>query len=649
MTYLLIAQNEVDLALLRQGAIFRLLGSPLDHEIEQELTFTRGPASAKRKVGYGLKGSIAAAKQACGTSIKEVLVRNCAADARSWFSQLSATIQASLEHGPLIVLVSHVRPHCLNPLVDSGWESVLAMLILAFPEVRWLFGTIQGYADAAKIGELDSFRSAHGIGNLFGPDQTPLFDETGLRDWVRQRAADKDSETKRDAKYLARRTKVAIALDEETPYAHLHAYTAYRFGFRATAVNTAALADQFLGDPRKNDDLSLVFEDIYVNFADGIKGMSWLDVDPEDNKGRSTQWPRLAKADHRIFVTSGQRLKGDGPKWICNKAYLSQQKTDGKHIATLFKPYAGIFRLWEGAGLVRKLRGPDFVGKVRRGVAEDFIWPPPRDSYTDGDSHGHSSPGVLLIIAESLIERAEGLQKEGVHTVQEAVRGAVLANDALELLGGRTPTIAMEALRLKHHLELLAECQFSGVEHHVCIRERITEIRHDIKAISYWFGPKKRRIAGWNAEMQIVTDLVRILREHGHFDEEQYCMTNIRRAMRKIWLHEARPWSYAGYPLRWYVEILLDRPIHFIGALSLWTAALFWFFMQHGQQQGGQEPMPGHGWEASIAETMTTFFQTQPPQGIGWLAMLVSSAAILFGFVHLGIFISHLYTQVSRR
>ncbi|MCB1102896.1 MAG: hypothetical protein KDL10_11060, partial [Kiritimatiellae bacterium] len=240
---------------------------------------------------------------------------------------------------------------------------------------------------------------------------------------------------------------------------------------------------------------------------------------------------------------------------------------------------------------------------------------------------------------------------DGSGSVEEAVRGAVLATDALELLGCRTPTQSIEALRLKHKFELLAECQFSGVEHHVCIKERIAEIRRDIRTISYWFGPRKRKLAAWNAEAQILTDLVRILRDHGHFDEEQYCMTNIRRAMRKIWLQDARPWSFLGYPFRWYVEILLDRPIYFAGAITLWTTLLFWFFMIHGIHQGGAASEATlHGWQVSLHETLATFFQTEIPQDlVNWWAVAVSAVAVLMGFVHLGIFISHLYTQVSRR
>lgn len=569
-----------------------------------------------------------------------------------------------MKKGDVAVVVHGARPLDLNPMVRLDCPEVtIAALVLTFPDVRWLFSAtsskdeVKSRPDSACC--LLDFRSKYGFQKLSGSLHADLFDGDGLRDWVKGRMVDASSRTH----FIPRRSSLALALDEECAYAELHAYSAYRFGYRAKMITTMCDANRLLqrqpiDDPETPE---LVFEDIFASFADaGTHGISKLYADPlrsssgvaDTFKGRALEWPLLGAASCRIFVTSGRHLPQDGNKRVKNRVLIAMQKASGKHIKTLFKPYAGIYRLWEGAGLHRRLRWTEpKTGKRFRGVAPGFMWPPAHQAHS-GENVSHSSPGALLQIADHLTARAEKLwdDLDGSGSVEEAVRGAVLATDALELLGCRTPTQSIEALRLKHKFELLAECQFSGVEHHVCIKERIAEIRRDIKAISYWFGPRKRKMAAWNAEAQILTDLVRILREHGHFDEEQYCMTSVRRAMRKIWLHEKRPWSLLGYPFRWYVEILLDRPVYFVGALTFWTTALFWFFMHHGHQNvSAVGNVSEHGWEASLAETMTTFFQTQTPDGIGWPALLVSSAAILFGFVHLGIFISHLYTQVSRR
>ena len=594
-----------------------------------------------------------------GQEIVKLLLCDDQEDARQSFPRF-AQMFSGLVNQPAIVIVARANPRLLIPLRHYGHESLLAMLILAFPEVRWLFCALDGYETYSTVdgeaavaavqrrqrielsnAQINDFRKAHGLHNLFCPNQSPLFDGAGLRDWVRQRSAG-HADSKCDAKYLARRTKTAIALDEETPYSHLHAYTAYRFGFRAAAVTSAKLADHLLGENSTSALPSLVFEDIYVNFADGESGMSWLDLESKSGKGRSTQWRRLEKAEHRIFVTSGQRVPGDGLKWASNAAYLSRQKAEGKPIETLTKPYAGIFRLWEGSELVRKLRWPDPTGKVRRGFAEDFIWPPPKESFTDEEHHGHSSPGVLLVIAESLIERAEQLLEDGVHSVPNAVRGAVLANDALELLGGRTPTVAVEALRLKHHFEVLAECEFAGVEHHICMKERLDEIRRDVGAISCWFGREQQTTAVLNAEMKILLDLVRLLRDQAQFDEEQEVMRRVRYLQNTLWMHKPS-WRKMFWPMLRYFELLLSSFPRFLMVIGGWIVLLSALYSVN-------RPSFYHG----LADSITSFFSVGGPIDPSYAdfhagGVVVICLAVVSGFVHLGIFISHLYTLVSRK
>lgn len=600
-----------------------------------------------------------------GQEIVKLLFSDDQEDARQSFPRC-AQMFSGIVAEPIVVIVARANPFWLNPLRDYGHESLLAMLILAFPEVRWFFCALDGCETYSVLNnetanassprrqrieqinaKISDFRKAHGLHNLFCQAPCPLFDATGLRNWVRDSMID-GTGSSHDAKYLPRRMKMAIALDEESPYAYLHAYTAYRFGFRAATVDGGKLADEILGNKGTKNELSLVFEDIYVNFADGRQGMSWLGVEVKTGKGRATQWPRLEHADHRIFVTSGQRVTGDGYKWLSNNDYLARQKASGKHIHTLFKPYAGIFRLWEGSGLKQELRWPDLTGNVRRGVAEGFIWPPEKDQFADDKQHGHSSPGILLVIAESLLERAEKLQQDGIHNVQEAVRGAVLANDALELLGCRTPTIAIEALRLKHHFEVLAECQFSGVEHHISFKDRMAEIRRDVDEISYWFGKEQQLTAALNAEMKILLDLVRLLREQAQFDEEQEVMRRVRYLQNTLWMQEP-PWRQMFWPVLRYVELLFSSFPRFLMVIGAWIVLLSVLYAW--SHSGG---MVSNLW-CGVEDAVTSFFSVGGPTNharnvvAGSFRVSVISLAVVSGFVHLGIFISHLYTLVSRK
>lgn len=631
MTFILLAQSQKELDVMKWGVRLSLLHKPEAPD-----------------------------KSIAGNAIHTIIVSGKEKDNRHSFNALAQVLENALSDGELTVIVSHVRPLLLNPLIHRGWESVIAMLILAYPDAQWLFGSILGYTNNEKPKTdkaLDAFRAAHGIGNLFKSLPNPLFDPAGLRDWVRKVTTEKFAPTDggqspsiADAAYLTRRQSLANSLDEEMAYSYLHAYTAYRFGFRAAAVTSSRVADRILGVAQWLQDPCLVFEDIYVNFADGRPGMSWLDANPnKKEEGRSKVWPRLERAEHRIFVTSGQRVRGDEEKWESNRAYIARQKIV-QHITTLYKPYAGIFRIWQDSKLARRLKWTDDKGKTRRGTAVGFVWPPPRESFTDTE-HGHSSPGVLLVIAEKLIERAGKLTDS--RTITDAIRGAVLATDALEILGCRTPTVAVEALRLKHYFEVLAECQFSGVEHHIHLEDRLKEIQRDVREIGHWFGRKQRTAAALNAEMMILLCLVRLLQAQCQFDEEQYLMHRVRQLHNSLWLRQGLGglrWRYIFWPFLRYSEFLLKSFSRFAVSIAAWISGLtaaFWYLrVQDHTLQDGKSLSPG--WEA-VSRAFSAFTGSDPLTVTGFFFPVLTGFAVLAGLAHLGIFVSHLYTLVSRK
>jgi hypothetical protein len=473
------------------------------------------------------------------------------------------------------------------------------------------------------------------VANLFAVEQDPIFDGTGLRDWVRN-CATANQITANDAEYLARRKEgvIACSVDDETPYSYLQAYASYRFGFRAITVNSALSADYLFGPNSPFPVPFLTFEDIYVNFPDGSSGMSWLGVNPSNNRGRDTRWPRLSHASYRIFVTSGHRSRGEREKWSSNLDYLARQ---GNHTCLLYKPYAGIFRLWQESGLRKKLRwSANPTCRVHRGVAEGFDWPPTlRPNHSDEQSH--SSPGAFLAVAESLIGRAEELLPN-VRSVVEALHGAVFATDALELLGGRTPTVAIQALQLKHHFEVVAECRFAGVEHHIQLEERFAEIERDVTLICSWFGRAQQTTAAMNAELRILVDLLRVFRESALFDEEQACMRRARTLHRKISLQRRRLFAAIAFPFRWYLDFLLGSIPRFLGAIGVWLLVLTCLYSATSS--------------LSIADAFHTafvsFIAIEPPASPD-PNVAVSMLAMVLGATHLGIFISHLYSLMARK
>jgi hypothetical protein len=479
-----------------------------------------------------------------------------------------------------------------------------------------------------------------------------LFDALGLRDWIRGLTEDALKEgrqhtpTKSQPSYLARRHRRAVAVDDESSYAYLNAYTAYRFGYRASAVHSYTLANELLDEDavafahsQKNVERfvpAILFEDLFLNFADGIRGLSHLS-DDDYGTGRAQLWPMVTDplVKHRIFVTSDQRLYGDRSRHDQNRTYINQQICNGRNVRVMLKPYAGIFQLWKQAGLGRR--------------PEDFIWPPHKSTVAD-HPHDHSSSGPLLWVAETLIHRAEEILRDGVCCAQHAVRGAVLATDALELLGGRTATASVQALRLKHNLEVLAECQFAGVEHHFEIDDRLEEIHDDAEHISKWFGPHRRIRAALNTEMQVLLELARVLHDYGHFDEEQMLTNRTRTIHNGLWVRQ-RPWRWIFWPILRYVDFLLDSFPRFIFSLIAWVVAtgIVAWIIDYSLSSGASEQLNSSSVHNAIKFSLDAFVgKTLPPDSNSVLDVLYIVAGVA-GLLHIGALVSLIYSKVTRK
>lgn len=597
------------------------------------------------------------------------------------FVELATRIEKAVQvygetphHQQVIIIADSVIPSRMNAAGEgSSWDNLLAMLILGFPELQWVFG-VSGNVFWKNEHELSSL--------IRSSTRVPLFDPSGLREWVRQTT--KNELLGIDDLSLPSRNEMAAAIDEERPYAYLHGYTAYRFGFRSDVITTwTAMKRRFACSndiPEKvwpcraaegTHGYWLLFEDMSLNFPDKPGSVHLLRLAPSF-KERGSFCPKLnslngdaERSEYRILVTTGQSRRGDHA-FRENRVHL-KQKVFGRG-GIVLKPASGMFDLWFQAGLLRAPLGSssgstqdhlEFLrngGRLRIGNAPGFFWPPhPQRSCSVGklSGKGHGAPGKLLLVAELLVERAEAL-RDRVRSVAEAVLGATLATDALELTGGRTPTTAIEALSLKHQFEVLAECQFSGVEYHIKIAPRIEEIALEIDAISLWFGEWQRPSARLNARMHILNQLIRILRENNRFDEEQLCLREVRRLHTTLWM-KSRPWRYIFWlPIR-YVELLLSSFLGFVGVLCIWVLILTLMFALAPADSGAS------GWGISrfilgFENAVTSFFsvgapmqQGKPPDDLSGLYVTVSAVAIISGFLHLGVLISHLYTVVSRR
>lgn len=520
----------------------------------------------------------------------------------------------------------------LNPLSLAGepWAKILGLLVLAFPEVLWVCAGSRGSAKTHWIFEQAHLMEYSDYYTLAKNGLVPLFDPSGFRNAIRYLIKER---TAHEAPDLQIRTLDAFAIDDEKSYAFFHAYTAYRFGFCSHVVTSHGMMKYLFGS---SDDFEctiprVLFEDLYLHFIDTNESLNYSDL---QNRDHDDNCPRLAKAIHRIVVTAGHGRKVDRERIIKNRKYLNSLRQQGQWNKVLFKPIAGVFDLWE-------------MAKLNRRIGSGFVCPPLPSDHSN-DRSGHSAPGRLLEVADRLIDRAERLLPN-VRTVGDAVHGAILATEALELVGHRTPTTALEALSLRHQFEVLAECQFYGVQSTLDAKSRLADLQKEVRSLAYWFDPREGKFAEWNAEAMILSKLIKIFRDHNRLDEEHQALVRSRALYRRMWFHKHRWWT-PFHPVAWYVEFLLGSMPRFIGAIFLWVAGLSVLYSVTTETDSQTTSKVYLEIVNVVYKSIASFFAVQPPpETMGTLNFYVVALAIIGGFVHLGIFISHLYSVVSRK
>jgi hypothetical protein len=194
----------------------------------------------------------------------------------------------------------------------------------------------------------------------------------------------------------------------------------------------------------------------------------------------------------------------------------------------------------------------------------------------------------------------------------------------------------------------LAESQFCGVQDSLEVKERLEDISKEVESLSYWFDPKRENFIRWNAEAAIINKLILIYREFNSFDEEQKALARSRTLHRKMWFY--KHWYYKPFEiLAWYVEKLLNSVPLFIFALFGWVFALGWLYDLTSITVEGSK-YTGSAW-LGFYQAIGSFFAVQPPQDTfsNIINPYVAELAVVSGFIHLGIFVSHLYSIVTRK
>ncbi|MEP3890931.1 MAG: hypothetical protein ABJN69_10720 [Hellea sp.] len=539
------------------------------------------------------------------------------------------------------VIVDYVNPSQLNPVnASSPFDSFIASMILSFPELSWYFATIHGnrkdtFEEIYLHHSLGAFSSKNRLDNIF--------DASGLSGFIR------DKISKSTNVQFVRRVNLAAAIDDEKGIAYKHAYAAYRFGYRANTIFTLGVFRQeFQKDVSHGYDVLL--EDVSLKFGDMSRGeeIDNFEKRAKEFKSLNSKNSKIESSKLRAIITSGFADR-NSKVFKDNKTHIGQKTEFGKVGDVVFKPTGGMY------DLERRL-------KLSTYLDENAI-----HTNHETDLGNHGVPGKIQSICDFLIRRADTL-KETAHNFSDYVLGSVWSTNALELTDLKSPSSAVEALTLKHCFELAFDCQYSG-KYNIEIASRMKEIEQKTKEISMWVTPTQKHSTSLNASMRIFSNLLNIVRDNSLFDEEILILNKIRQTRLKAWflkpvtLHESigipvikRIVYVIGLPIKGlfalpaiYVNFLLSSVFFFGFALFAWCIGLAF-----GYQWAYKEPLSSF-FSVSLPEAIITFFGSNgpvihddlhcSPVRVAW----VNSIAICSGIFHIGIFISYLFTLVSRR
>jgi hypothetical protein len=342
----------------------------------------------------------------------------------------------------------------------------------------------------------------------------------------------------------------------------------------------------------------------------------------------------------RVFVTNGWTSENQGMR----KEDVQELALNGTLYDVVFKPLSGIFHLaknshWQEGSL-----------------ADAFEWPPP-----DGDSSEaipHGIEGKMFAIVEVLLERAARVMKTKT-SVEDCIQGAVLAMDALELIGNRTPTTCVEALALKHELELSAECMFYGLQSELDIESRLAAVETEVEWLSERFHKPTREESRLDAELGVVERLIMVLRENDRFEEEQKATVRIRDLRRRLIyqrqcsLGGPRIFAWVASLGRRYMNWLFKQPGNFalgIATIVLFATSIYLFVLP-------KEPITTpHSASIAFWHAVENVVAAHPPDEVHHYEGFHSKWVLLFtpvfmiaGIFHIGVFIAFVYTRLTRK
>ncbi len=536
---------------------------------------------------------------------------------------------------------------------DTGVRT--SELILRYPSVYWIF-LVEKKHSALNMNRAIQELHFVELSNMFhlitllkrhANGFRAWFDPTGLRRTVRGEGQD---------------FQYGVAIDDEVDFSVLNGYMLYKNNFSTYVVSTYSEMEKVLNLESENrgGDLSIVMEDIELNFSDHNEN---------DKSILLTSMTNEKTRDLSIFLENRKQkfnsLKDARRIFVSSASETRPMKSPGEFVT---KPYGGMY-----TKELNLLREPHDNRVDKKSCTKTI-----ENGHSVGDSRAQQVAAGILEIAKQATSN--------VCTTETAIHVALMALDARRLLAGESLSLSLEALALQHKMEVTAECAFIGTASKLAVKDRISSLNEDIKKITR--KNKNHSYQTNNALVEIVGNIRQIYKQYDHFFEEEESIIKLRTYEwhLKYWSNQPKSNArrfisnvffilkliIAGLP-EFYFNYVISRLWKMGLCISIWIlifAVVYSLLFPIDVIRTADYCEIGfHEW---LIHSTVNFLA--PGTGIGVLADIkaqsflancetlttlniiefrrywyISLTEMLFGFVHIGIFISYLFQKISRR
>lgn len=546
------------------------------------------------------------------------------------FANIADTIEQALEDDIVfrrsrVVLVGTDAEAGPKPIPEalvatdySHWYNLVALLVLTFPDIHWVFATTPEEhrlmeavgLDLHSLPDGESERLRH-IVALRDDGYEPLFDPSGLRNLIKLQSFTALNVLSMVAGKVEcpERRALAVVIDDEIEVAIAMAYVHYRQGYRTLMITT----EKQLRDARHAGDITCAAESFTIEFPDASVGLE--DLPPSARLALLPTLGRIAPEQRLVYTIDDRR---------------DDARADYAGTTVIHRPFDGMADLVDHLGIKERPAG--------------FVWHPanPELSRTGGR---HAMPGFMTAAARRLLRRAS----EAGHA---AYRQAIFALEAQELLLNRVPSLSLDAhlqrlgaeLRLENDVPTL----FGGSARDARIRlqprfdEIDAEIGSMLRVIHNPTGERRAQLTG-AFSAQLIGAMIDQYRQGYHFHEELATIAEQRTRDRR---------RGGAFYLAW----VLRRPRNFFVAVIGWAAIFAALYTSIAIHYGAPCDVIV-GARAMLISTFTMITIGFPPDDMfrhlhlarsGWF-QAAATVECAVGLFHWALGFAHLYTLASRR